>query len=314
MKTQPNNTTDNNLRHDEDNKDLWDLIVTTHDEGDKDSWDLIIAPHSKFFDLRLKELWRYRDLVVLFIRRDFVAQFKQTILGPAWFILQPLMATLMYAIVFGNIAKLPSDGLPKILFYMSGTILWQYFASCLTSTSETFSRNAHIFGKVYFPRLAVPVSVICSQLLKLCLQLCFFFIFWIFYAANGATIHITMAILMLPLLIVIMAALSLGCGLLISAMTTKYRDLRFALPFLIQLWMYATPIVYPASLVVRPSLKVVLWLNPMTAVVEFGRYGFTGCGTVDLYGLGVSWVVTLLVLISGLFLFNKVQRTFVDTI
>ena len=212
-----------------------------------DAWDLVIRPKSGWFDLHLYDLWRYRDLVSMFVWRDFVANFKQTILGPLWFIIQPLLTTLIFTVVFGNIAKLGTDGLPAILFYLSGIIGWNYFADCLNSTSDTFIKNAGIFGKVYFPRLAVPLSIVISSLLKYGIQLAMFLVFFGYYYVSSTTVHPNAVLLLTPLLILIMAGLGLGCGIIISSLTTKYRDLRFLVGFAVQLAMYATPVIYPLS-------------------------------------------------------------------
>lgn len=278
-------------------------------------WDLIIRPQAGWFDLHLEDLWRYRDLVTLFVRRDFVAQFKQTILGPAWFVLQPLLTTLMFAVVFGNIAKLSTDGLPKILFYMSGNILWVYFATCLTSTSNTFAGNAHLFGKVYFPRLAVPVAVVASQVLKLALQIVLFLGFWAGYAVfTHADIRITPHALLLPVLVLIMAALGLGGGILISAVTTKYRDLQYLVQFGVQLAMYTTTTIFPLSSIQGGNARYFILANPMTPIIESFRYGFLGSGVFDWAHLAYSFVCAVVLLAGGIVVFNHVERTFMDTV
>lgn len=281
---------------------------------DDEAWDLIIRPRSGWFDLHLGDLWRYRDLVSLFVRRDFVAQFKQTLLGPAWFVLQPLIATLMYTVVFGNIAKLSTDGLPKVLFYMSGTVLWQYFANCLSNTSNTFAGNAHIFGKVYFPRLSVPLSIVIAQLFKLFLQIAFLAVFTIGYAFKGVEIHLTWAVLLFPLLVLIMAALGLGGGIIISAATTKYRDLRFLVQFGVQLLMYTTTVIYPLSSILGGKARYFILANPMTPIIETFRYGVLGTGTFNWLHLGYSALVSVLLLFGGLVIFTRVERTFMDTV
>lgn len=280
-----------------------------------DTWDLIIEPREGWFHLHLEDLWRYRDLVTLFVRRDFVAQFKQTILGPAWFVLQPLLTTLMFTVIFGNIAKLSTDGLPKILFYMSGNILWQYFSTCLTSTSNTFTGNAHLFGKVYFPRLVVPVSVVASQLLKLGIQFLFFAGFWVYYAAVlGADIRLTWAAALLPLLILLMATLALGLGIIFSSMTTKYRDLQHLLVFGVQLAMYTTPVIFPVDAIRGGLSRYVILANPMTPVIEAFRYGFLGTGAFSWAHLAYSAGFTVAVLLIGIVIFNRIERTFMDTV
>jgi len=280
-----------------------------------DSWDLIIEPREGWFHLHLQDLWRYRDLVVLFVRRDFVAQFKQTILGPAWFVLQPLMTTIMFAVVFGNIAKLPTDGLPKLLFYMSGNILWLYFSTCLLSTSNTFAGNAHLFGKVYFPRLAVPVAVVISQILRLALQFVFFLGFWVFYLLfTEANIRLTWTALLLPVVVLIMAALGLGCGIIISAATTKYRDLQYLVQFGVQLAMYTTTAIFPLDAIKGGNARYFILANPMTPLIETFRNGFLGTGVFSWWHLGYSALASALLLAAGIVVFNHVERTFMDTV
>jgi lipopolysaccharide transport system permease protein len=280
-----------------------------------DEWDLIIRPHEGWFSLHLDDLWRYRDLVLLFVRRDFVSQFKQTILGPIWFVLQPLLTTIMFTVVFGNMARLSTDGLPKILFYLSGSTLWQYFAACLTRTSDTFTANARLFGKVYFPRLAVPVSVTISHLLKLGLQLMFFGCFWAYYCVVlDAPIRLTWAALLLPFLVLVMAALGLGLGILFSSMTTKYRDLKFLLQFGVQLAMYATPVIYPLSSIRGSYGRAFILANPMTAILETFRFGLLGTGTFSWLHLGYSAACAVLALLCGVLVFTRIERTFMDTV
>jgi lipopolysaccharide transport system permease protein len=274
----------------------------------------IIQANRPWWRIDWREILEYRDLLKLLVKRDLLAIYKQTILGPLWFIIQPLLTTVVFTIVFGTVAKLPTDGVPHFVFYMSGTILWNYFQGVLNHGAGSLVMNTNVLLKVYFPRLIIPLSGVFTNLAHLALNFVLFLGFYFWFLAQGSTMSPNVWLLLFPVLILQCGLLGLGFGLWISAVTIKYRDLRFALPFLIQLWMYATPIVYPASLVVRPSLKLLLWLNPMTAVVEFSRYGFTGQGSANLPGLALSWAVTLLVLVSGLFLFNKAQRNFVDTI
>ena len=279
------------------------------------TWDLVLRPQRRWLDLHLRDLWRYRDLVQLFVRRDFVAQFKQTILGPAWFVLQPLLTTIMFTIVFGNIAGLSTDGLPKILFYLSGNILWQYFADCLTQTSDTFRSNSGIFGKVYFPRLVVPVSIVASQLLKLALQFSFFLCFWLYFALfSGTGIRLTPVALLFPALVLIMATLALGCGIIASSLTTKYRDLRFLLAFGVQLLMYTTPVIYPLSAIENPRYRYFILANPMTPVIETFRAGFLGTGSFSWNSLGYSALCAAAVLFLGTLVFTRVEQTFMDTV
>jgi lipopolysaccharide transport system permease protein len=261
------------------------------------------------------EIWEYRDLLILLVQRDLTAVYKQTILGPLWFILQPLLTTVVFTVIFGKVAGISTEGVPQFVFYMSGTMLWTYFQGVLSHGAGSLVANTGVLSKVYFPRLIIPISGVFINFAHLALNAIMFLGFYFYFLLAGDSgMHPNVWLCLLPALIIQCALMGLGFGLWVSALTIRYRDLRFALPFLIQLWMYATPIVYPASLVVKPYWKLVLWVNPMTAVVEFNRYAFTGRGSADLAGLGLSWAVTVLVLVSGLFLFNKVQRTFVDTI
>ena len=279
-----------------------------------DTWDLVLRPHSGWFDLHLRELWGYRDLIALFVRRDFVAQYKQTILGPLWFVLQPLLATIVFTIVFGNIAGLSTDGLPKMLFYLSGQVVWGYFSGSLNATATTFVSNAHIFGKVYFPRLTVPTSIVISQLFQFGLRLAFFVAFLIYFAARGADVHLTSSLLLLPLIVVIMAALALGLGIIFSSMTTKYRDLRFLLTFGVQLLMYATPAIYPLSSLEGSKYRLLILANPMTPIIECFRHGFMGQGTYTAWHLLYSGGFAAAVLFLGLVMFTRIERTFMDTV
>lgn len=276
-------------------------------------WSLIIRPKSGWFDLHFQDLWRYRDLVALFIRRDFVATYKQTILGPLWFIIQPVLTTFTFTVVFGAVANLPTDGLPKILFYLSGVTAWNYFAECLTLTSNTFVGNANLFGKVYFPRLAVPLSIVISNLIKFGIQFGLFLLFMLFFVLKGAEVRPTPAIFLLPILLLIMAALGLGSGIIVSALTTRYRDLRFLVQFGVQLLMYSTPIIFPLSKL-PDKYRWVMLSNPMTPVIETFRYAILGSGTFNLRHLGMSAAAAILILTSGVLLFNHVEKTFMDTV
>jgi lipopolysaccharide transport system permease protein len=250
---------------------------------------------------------------MLFVRRDFVSIYKQTILGPIWFLLQPLMTTIVFTIIFGRVAKISTDDVPPMLFYMGGTVVWTYFASCINNTSRTFISSAQIFSKVYFPRLCVPISIVLSNLISFALQFVFFLGFFVFFYIRGFDVHLTGWAFYTPILILQMAALGLGAGLIISAMTTKYRDLQFVVSFGVQLWMYATPIVYPLS-VAPPRWRWVISLNPMAPVVETFRHAFLGSGSVNIPQLGISIVVTTLILVGGIIIFNKVEKHFVDTV
>jgi len=277
------------------------------------SWTMVIRSHSRWLDIDLKELWRYRDLILLFVRRDFVTVYKQTILGPVWFVLQPLISTLVFTVVFGRIAKIPTDGLPQPLFYMSALVAWNYFATCLTATSNTFVTNAGIFGKVYFPRLTVPVSVVITNLLTFLIQLAVFLCFLLFFYLRGAAVKPNVLVCLVPLLILQTAVLGLGFGALVSSLTTKYRDLTFAVSFGVQLWMYATPIVYPMSQI-PVRWQWLFALNPMAAIIETFRYAFLGAGSVRALHLATSLAVTVLILVLSLVLFRRVEKTFMDTV
>jgi lipopolysaccharide transport system permease protein len=278
-----------------------------------DPWDLVLRPHRKWFDLKLGELWRYRDLVLLFVRRDFVSLYKQTILGPLWYLVQPLLTTITFTIVFGNIAKLPTNGLPQFLFYMSGTVIWTYFATCLTKTSETFVHNAPLFGKVYFPRLAVPVSILVSNLIAFAIQFAFLLAFMAYFALRGSHIHPNPYILLTPILLLLMAGLAMGFGTIVLAMTTKYRDLRFLVQFGVQLLMYATAVVYPVSALparFQPWIRA----NPMTAVIEAFRYAYLGGVWPGFGALAYSFGFMVVILAVGIVVFNRVEATFMDTV
>lgn len=281
---------------------------------DNDSdWTMEIRSRSGWFDINLSELWQYRDLIMLFVQRDFIAYYKQTVLGPLWFLLQPLFTTVVFTLIFSSIAHIPTDGLPPFLFYLSGTIAWTYFATCMTRTSNTFMANAGIFGKVYFPRLVVPIAIVISNLLSFAIQFGLFLIFLLWFYLNGSTIQPNVWILLTPLLLVQMAALGLGFGILISSLTTKYRDLALAFGFGVQLWMYATPVVYPLSQI-PAQWQWLFALNPMTAIIETFRYAFLGSGAIQPWMLGVSLGMTILVVILGIVLFSRVEKNFMDII
>ena len=279
----------------------------------KSDWDLVINAQHNLLHIPFLEIWRYRDLLLLLVRRDFVALYKQTILGPLWFLIQPILTAVVFTIIFGNIAKISTDGLPHILFYMSGITCWNYFAECLTKTSETFTANASIFGKVYFPRIIMPLSIVVSGLLKFVIQFLLFGCFIVWFFATGASIHLTPAIFLFPLLVLIMGILGLGLGMIISSLTTKYRDLRFLLQFGIQLMMYATPIIYPVSSVPE-KYHWLIFSNPMTAIVETFRYGFLGSGALNITTLIYSGVVSIFILAIGAIIFNRIEKTFMDTV
>ncbi len=273
----------------------------------------VIEPKNGWFDLHLKELLNYKDLIILFVKRNFTSQYKQTILGPAWAIIQPFITTVIFTLVFGNIAGLAPSGVPTFLFYLSANILWQYFSGCLTTTSNTFTANAAILGKVYFPRLVMPVSSVISQLIPFAIQLVFFLIFWVYYLVVPSGIEPNLYILLFPLIIVQLAMLGLGFGVIISACTTKYRDLAMAVGFGTQLWMYATPIAYDISIIPEKYLSLYM-LNPVTPAVMAMRYAFLGTGYFDLKFYLISWVVTIVVLFIGVVLFSRIEKTFADTV
>ncbi len=276
-------------------------------------WSAVIRPARGWLCIDLAGLWAYRDLVLLLVRRDFVAQYKQTLLGPLWYVLQPLLTTLIYTVIFGHVAGLSTDGLPKVLFYLSGVVAWRYFADCLVKTSDVFRANAAIFGKVYFPRLAVPVSIVISNLTSFALHFGIFLCVMAYYALNGQAVGPTWAAWLFPLLLGIIAALGLGCGILVSSLTTRYRDLSFLVGFGVQLFMYATPVIYPLSMVPE-RYRWVMELNPMTAVIEACRFAFLGTGSFSWAGLGQSAATALAVLALGLAVFGRVEKNFMDTI
>jgi len=280
---------------------------------EQENWSMIIKPKRHIFEVNLKELWSYRDLIGLFVRRDFVAKFKQTILGPLWFIIQPLLTTLMFVVVFGNIAKLSTDGLPQVLFYFSGIVGWTYFSTSLTATSNTFVTNASIFGKVYFPRLTLPISIVISNLIQFFIQFAFLVLFMIYYKITGVDFGPNIYILYLPILILLLAGLGLGFGIVISSLTTKYRDLTYLVAFGVQLWMYITPVIYPLSSLSGIYRKVVL-LNPITPIVEAFRYVLLGTGSFDYSHLLYSTVFMIVILFIGVLTFNKVEQSFMDTV
>ena len=272
----------------------------------------VIVPKSKLLDFHLKEIWKYRDLIGLFVKRNFVSQYKQTILGPAWALIQPLLTTVVFTVVFGRLAGLAAEGVPSFLFFMCGNIAWHYFSGCLTQTANTFTGNAGIFGKVYFPRLVSPISTVLTNLISFGIQLVMFLVFLVIYWVQGA-VQPTLYALMLPLLLLHMAMLSLGVGIIISSLTTKYRDLKMLVGFGVQLWMYATPVAYDIGIVPERFMSLYM-LNPMTPIINTFRKAFLGIGTFDLPHYLISWGVTLAVLFFGLMLFNKVEKTFMDTV
>ncbi len=278
-------------------------------------WTTIIKPKNRLWEIDFAEIWAYRDLYSLFVKRDVITQYKQTILGPLWFFLQPLITTLMYMVVFGGVAGISTDGLPQPLFYLSGILCWQYFSECLNKISGTFTLNQSMFGKVYFPRLIVPLATITSNLVRLGIQLLLFIIVYAYYLIfTDVSLSVNVTILLFPLLVVLLAGLSLGFGIIISSMTTKYRDMSILFTFIVQIWMYATPIIYPLSSITNPQLRLAMSLNPMTGVVEAFKYSVLGSGEFSWGLLGYSSGCMVVVLIIGVAIFNKVQRSFMDTI
>lgn len=283
-----------------------------------EKFQTVIEPKTGWFDLHLKELLQYRDLIFLFVKRNFVSQYKQTVLGPLWAIIQPLLTTVVFTLVFGNIAGLAADGVPSFIFYLSGTILWTYFSQCLTQTANTFVANSSTMGKVYFPRLVMPISTVLSNMISLAIQFVFMVIFLIFYTVTDQRCHPNLYILMTPLIILQLALLSLGCGIIISALTTKYRDLAMLVGFGTQLWMYASPIAYDmngiAGFAVGGAHHALFMLNPVTPIVNLFRYAYLGIGEIEWLFYGASWIITLVVLFIGIMLFSKVEKTFMDTV
>jgi len=277
---------------------------------------LIIQPGGSAFSLNLAEIWQYRDLLRMYIRRDIVTLYKQTILGPLWFFIQPILTTLIFMFVFGGLAGIPTDGIPQPLFYLSGITLWNYFSESLTKTSDTFISNQSIFGKVYFPRMIVPLSITLTGIIKMGIQLILFFGVFGWYALNGTTIRINSYALLFPVMIVMLGGLGLGFGVIISSLTTKYRDLRFLISFGVQLWMFATPVIYPLS-VMEGRYEKYMWIiqaNPLTSILETFKYGFLGAGSFSWGALGYSALFTLVVLLAGIFIFNRVERSFMDVV
>jgi len=282
----------------------------------EEDWDIEITPKNSLFDLKLRDVWHYRDLLILLVRRDFVAFYKQTILGPLWFFVQPIITILMYTVVFGNLAGIPTDDVPKPLFYLAGTIIWNYFADCLTKTSTVFKDNAAMLGKVYFPRLIMPLSIVLSNLIRFAVQFVLFIVLLTFYWVKGAVLVPNAIIMLFPLLIIIIAALGLGLGMMISAVTTKYRDLSFVVTFGVPLLMYATTVIYPLStaIIKYPAYSWMIKYNPITAVIETFRYGFLGKGSFSWDLFAYSVIITLIILVTGTIIFNKVEKNFVDTV
>lgn len=280
--------------------------------SNEEEWDLIIRPKRAWFDVDLKDLWRYHDLIFMFVKRDIAVVYKQTILGPLWFFIQPLFSTVVFTIVFGRIAKISTDSIPPYLFYLSGLVCWNYFADCLVATSNTFSANAQIFGKVYFPRLAIPISIVISNLGKFLIQCLLLMGFYVYFYLHDAPIRPSVALFYLPVMIIQMALLGLGFGILVSSLTTRYRDLGMLVGFGMQLWMYATPIVYPISQVPE-KFHLLFALNPMASLISQFRSAIFGLPTLLDFG-DIGWVITVTILAIGIVLFSRVEKSFVDTV
>ncbi len=278
-----------------------------------DTWTKIIRPKRSLLDLRLRELWRARELIMLFVRRDFVSAYKQTVLGPLWYVIQPVLTTIVFTVIFGNIAKLPTDGLPPFIFYMAGNTVWGYFSNCLVGTSNTFTLNAGMFGKVYFPRMSIPISVVISNLISFTIRFGMFLLFLTYFMLSGSGIHPSWWILILPLLMLTMALLGLGIGIIVSSLTTKYRDLQQLVGFGVQLLMYGTPVIYPLS-TIHGAMRWVILANPMTPVVEVFRLAFLGVSAINPIWLLYSAGFAVAVFLAGVLIFNHVQNNFMDTV
>ena len=294
--------------------------MRTETNVQEENWTTVIKPRNRLFEVDLKEIWRYRDLLTLFVKRDIITQYKQTILGPLWWLIQPALTVVMYMVVFGGIAGIPTDGIPQPLFYLGGVCMWQYFSDCLTKTSNTFVTNANIFGKVYFPRLIMPLSNTVSNLVRFGIQFGLFVIVYLFYLIGGMAVYPNWYMLLFPLLVLMMAGLALGFGIIISSMTTKYRDLQVLFSFFVSLWMYATPIVYPLSQVKGKTvagfdLYNLMCINPVTPVIETFKHAALGAGQFIGWGwLAYSFAFMMMVLGVGILIFNKVQKSFMDTV
>lgn len=283
---------------------------------DSKTWDTVIKPKTGWFELNLSEVWRYRDLIYMFLKRNFTGAYKQTILGPLWFLISPLLSSGAFTVIFGKIANISTDGVPQFLFYLCSNAAWSYFAACLTSTASTFTSNAGLFGKVYFPRLVSPITSVIYALLSFFIQLLLLAVIMVVYACKEAAIIPGWEIVLLPLMILQMALLGLGLGIIISSVTTKYRDLSILVGFGVQLWMYATPVVYPVSqaAAMGEHISKLIMLNPVAPIINNFRYAILGCGQMNYAYWGISWAVTLVILFFGVLIFNRVEKTFMDTV
>lgn len=281
------------------------------DEG----WTTVIRPKTGWFDIDLNELWRYRDLIAMFVKRNFTVLYKQTILGPAWIILNPLITTVIFNVVFGGMANMPTDGVPGFLFYMAGNTVWTFFANCVNNTANTFVTNSQVFGKVYFPRLTMPISQVLTSLINFGIQAAMYLLFWGYFFATGSGVTFTLWVLAVPFVMLEVMLLGLGVGIIVSSLTTKYRDLAIAVGFGVQLWMYASPVVYPLSMLDNsPRLRVLVQLNPMTSPIEIFRMATLGTGTVTAFGIVYSLIFTAAALVLGVVLFSRIEKTFMDTV
>lgn len=281
------------------------------DEG----WTTVIRPKTGWFDIDLNELWRYRDLIAMFVKRNFTVLYKQTILGPAWIILNPLITTVIFNVVFGGMANMPTDGVPGFLFYMAGNTVWTFFANCVNNTANTFVTNSQVFGKVYFPRLTMPISQVLTSLINFGIQAAMYLLFWVHFFATGSGVTFTLWVLAVPFVMLEVMLLGLGVGIIVSSLTTKYRDLAIAVGFGVQLWMYASPVVYPLSMLDNsPRLRVLVQLNPMTSPIEIFRMATLGTGTVTAFGIVYSLIFTAAALVLGVVLFSRIEKTFMDTV
>jgi lipopolysaccharide transport system permease protein len=290
-----------------------DTAAVNYSDEDAGYWNIIVKPESSVLKLNLRQTWNYRDLFWLLVRRDFVSFYKQTILGPLWFFLQPVFTIAIYSYIFGYMAGIGTDGIPRPLFYLAGITCWHYFAECLNRTSGVFIENSHVFGKVYFPRIIMPLSIVCSNLIKFGIYLCIMFLMTGYYIYHGSALSLNIYACLLPLLLLLMAMLGLGIGMIVSSLTTRYRDLSFFVGFAVQLLMWASTVVYPLS-AAPAKFKPLVAINPMTPLIEAFRYGFLGSGSFSWPSIGISSAIILVIFIIGLICFNKAEKTFIDTV
>lgn len=280
----------------------------------EENWDIEIRPKDKMLAIDFKEMWRYRDLYKLFVRRDITTMYKQTVLGPLWFIINPIMGMIVMVAVFGGVVGIPTDGVPPTLFYLLGPAVWGYFTSCLGATSHSFIDNSGIFGKVYFPRMIMPVVAVTKNLVGFGVNILLFACFYVYYVTTGTPIAPNWIALLFPLLIVMLALLAIGFGMVISSVSTKYRDVQMFFDYIVSLWMYVTPVIYPLSLVTNPKLHLAMSLNPVTPIMEAVKYGLLGSGSFSWLWLGYSFVFMVVLLSIGIVVFNRTQKSFMDTV